>query len=443
MKKKSEKDDSVKNNARMPPQSPENSEIDFANLYPRTNEHLRQLQPGIMASDHVEVDSLQLRLPSIRQLYIDPKKLSDFTSDDLELSQFVGVIMSSYTACMNFAVARADAACRLAILSSKTKLGSISQMQRDYETALDTIAHLEAARTKYIEALDNCNLSIASSGNINMQEFTQLSKEFFKIVLASIETLNTKIPELYEISPADNQVQSPEAILAEMEGSFSVCLEQIQQNRKTTSRKEFGKADLSDLPLRLSQPTFIEAREAGTAISDGRDLRNWRAMEGMIAMLHCPQNARLQTRFEPSTLLLSWWGKSQGADLQTLQEELKRLDLEALVTFFVCLSWTIEEFQVTTSIDAIITAIGRGEDARRSSKERAKWRAKVWRWLALFDSLAVVGARPGIWREPRDGDDKRAKIEATELESHDALLKVMGYRQSEQICGQGYRCERR
>jgi hypothetical protein len=103
-----------------------------------------------------------------------------------------------------------------------------------------------------------------------------------------------------------------------------------------------------------------------------------------------------------------------------------------LVTYFVCLSWAIEEYQVTTSIDNIIEAIGRGKDARRSSKIRKQWRAKVWRWMLLFDSLAVIGARRGTWREPRDGDKKREKIDPAKLQSQDALLKIIGTRATEQ-----------
>jgi hypothetical protein len=185
-------------------------------------------------------------------------------------------------------------------------------------------------------------------------------------------------------------------------------------------------------PRALPQPTFYEARTGATAISDGRDLRDWNPIEGMMAMLHAPKDSIMQTRFEPCSLLLGWWGKPAGAELETLQCELQKLEFDALVTYFVCLSWAVEEYQVTASLDSIIEAIGRGTDARRSTKARQALRAKVWRWMLLFDSLAVIGARRGTWREPRDGDKKRAKMDADKLYSRDALLKIIGTRATEQ-----------
>ena len=51
------------------------------------------------------------------------------------------------------------------------------------------------------------------------------------------------------------------------------------------------------------------------AINDGTDLRNWREVDGALAMLHAttdPQGkiAPLQTRFDPSPALLEWWGRT-------------------------------------------------------------------------------------------------------------------------------------
>jgi hypothetical protein len=149
-------------------------------------------------------------------------------------------------------------------------------------------------------------------------------------------------------------------------------------------------------------------------------------------MLHAPKDAIMQTLFEPCALLLGWWGSSTDAEIEVLRNELQDLEFDALVTYFVCLSWAIEEYQVTTSLDNIIEAIGRGKDARRSTKARKEWRALVWRWMLLFDSLAVIGARPGTWREPRNGDSKREKIDPSKLHSKDALLKIIGTRENEQ-----------
>lgn len=184
-------------------------------------------------------------------------------------------------------------------------------------------------------------------------------------------------------------------------------------------------------PPHLPQPTFYEARSGATAVSDGRDLRDWNAIEGMIAMLHAPKGSDMQTRFEPCSLLLSWWGKPTGAELEILKHELQNLEFDALKTYFVCLSWAIGNHQVSTSLDSIIEAIGRGTDARRKG-QRAIWREKIWRWMLIFDSLSVIGARPGTWREPRDGDKKREKMDPDKLYSRDALLKIIGTRATEQ-----------
>lgn len=185
-------------------------------------------------------------------------------------------------------------------------------------------------------------------------------------------------------------------------------------------------------PKMLPHPTFYEARTGATAISDGRDLRDWGMIDGMAAMLHAPKDSTMQTRFEPCSMLLGWWGKPTGAELETLKCELQNLEFDALVTYFVCLSWAIKDDRVATSLDSIIEAIGRGTDARRSTKNRQELRAKVWRWMLLFDSLAVIGARPGTWREPRDGDKKRERTDPAKLYSRDALLKIIGTRATEQ-----------
>ena len=99
------------------------------------------------------------------------------------------------------------------------------------------------------------------------------------------------------------------------------------------------------------------------------------------------------------------------------------------MTYFVCLSWAIEEHQVTTSLDTIIDGIGRGTDARRSPKTRKELRARIWNWMLIFDSMAVIGMRPGIWKEPQERDDDKAreKIDPNKLMSRDPLLKIIGY----------------
>lgn len=198
---------------------------------------------------------------------------------------------------------------------------------------------------------------------------------------------------------------------------------------KAKEKKPAGRG----IPDRLPQRTFFEARAMATAISDGRDLRNWAAIQGVTAMLHDAKGSyKMQTRFEPGALLMGAWGITNNApEIEHLKNELQALELDALVTFHVCLSGALEKPELDTSIDGIIAAIGRDADARRSKENRALWRGKVWRWLCLFDSLAVFGARPGVWKEPRDAENKRARIEPQKLYSQDALLKIIGQRGTE------------
>lgn len=189
--------------------------------------------------------------------------------------------------------------------------------------------------------------------------------------------------------------------------------------------------------------TFIEARQFATALSDGPDLRNWKHLDGALAMLHAPKTARgketsLQTRFEPCPPLLGWWSKGGGAaEMSLLETELKNLEFDALLGFYTLLGAVLGSptLRVTVTVDDLIEGIGRGADARRSKAARQQWREKVWRWLLLFDSLAVIGARPGVWREPRDGESKRKRMDAEQLHSKDALLKIIG--QSGTIGDQG------
>lgn len=212
--------------------------------------------------------------------------------------------------------------------------------------------------------------------------------------------------------------------------TFGQLLEWVTDH---TSTKEIEKPKSRKLSKELRQYTFIEARSMATAISDGRDLQNWAPMTGALALLHTRLDKRgrqsgLQTRFEPGKMLLEQWGQSSAIQINNLQSELKSLEFDAIATFLVCLAGVLETGELDVSIDAIITAINRDTDARRSKATRELWRRKVWRWLLMFDSMVVIGARSGIWKEPRNGDNKRERIKADELHSTDALLKIIGHR---------------
>lgn len=198
----------------------------------------------------------------------------------------------------------------------------------------------------------------------------------------------------------------------------------------------FKKPDVhkpAPLPARLAQPTFMECRSAVHAISDARDGTNWGEVSGALALLHQPEKASHQVRFEPNQLMLTWWGKAP-ADVTPLRNELSKLEFDAAVTFNVALAGILQDSKArwTVSIDDIIKMIGRDTDARRSTKARQEWRHRVWRWLVIFDSWAVIGARPGKWKEPAPRGEKRALMPTEKLISRDPLLRIVGTREAEQ-----------
>lgn len=189
-----------------------------------------------------------------------------------------------------------------------------------------------------------------------------------------------------------------------------------------------------ELPSFLPHPTFMEARQFAGAISDGRDGRYWGEIPGALALLHCPPKSKLETRYEPGAMMLNWWGVP-SAQPQTLYDELARLDFDDVILFQVVLSAILHTEKArwsNISLDSIIKLIGRDTDARRSSETRQKWRNKVWRSLVLFNSMAVCGTRPGVWREPGAKSEKRVKMDAQTLYSRDPLIRIVGTRDTEQ-----------
>lgn len=187
------------------------------------------------------------------------------------------------------------------------------------------------------------------------------------------------------------------------------------------------------LPTALPYPTFAEAKAGTLAISDGRDGRDWRPIQGTIAALHATENAAHQVRFEPNDLLVAWWGKPL-TDQQTLWDELKEMDMDSVMLYQVTLANILfaPKARFTASLDELIRAIGREGEAKRSAASRTGWRSKVWRTLLLFDSLAVIGARSGTYREATSEGGKRAKMPAEKLVSRDPLFRIVGTRETEQ-----------
>jgi hypothetical protein len=186
------------------------------------------------------------------------------------------------------------------------------------------------------------------------------------------------------------------------------------------------------LPLSLAHPTFPEAKAGALAISDGRDWRDWHTVEGALALVHAPKSAAHQVRFEPNNILVSWWGKPP-ADAESLWEELKKMDMDSVMLYHVALANILfdPKARFTASLDEMIKAIGREGEAKRNIANRAEWRHKVWRTLLLFDSLAIIGARSGTWREPGSAGEKRDKMAAEKLISRDALFRIIGTQETQ------------
>lgn len=181
-----------------------------------------------------------------------------------------------------------------------------------------------------------------------------------------------------------------------------------------------------EVPKELAHPTFYEARQVTLALSDGRDGRNWKPIEGTLALLHKRPGAKVYVHFDPSKNLLKWWGRP--AEVQLMEEELENVTLDGVLLFSVALSWLLESRDVNTSIDGLIDAIGCNAERRRSRASRQELRENVWRWLLVLESFVVKGARPGTWKEPEVKGEKRRKIETERLTSDDPLLLIKGRR---------------
>jgi len=170
----------------------------------------------------------------------------------------------------------------------------------------------------------------------------------------------------------------------------------------------------------MRQWTFQEARALTIALADGPALRYWAELPAEIALRHAIPDQPLQTKFAPSSLLSNWWGAPATYD--GLRSELQDLGIPAVLLLHVGLGLALETAQVTIALDELVRAVGW---TPRSTAERASMRQTVWRWLLVFDSMTVVGKRPGYYKDPRTGTQ-------LELTSVDALIRITGQREATQ-----------
>ena len=180
------------------------------------------------------------------------------------------------------------------------------------------------------------------------------------------------------------------------------------------------------LPTDLPQHTFPEAKVAAMALADGPRLRRWLPVEGELALRHrVSEREPLQTKLRGAPLL-DWLGMPHT--LEGLQEELRQLGLPAVLLLHVCLGAALESASdkrlfVRHSIDEMVRAIGWQP---RSREERADARRKVWRWMAVFSALQVIGKRAGRYKDPDTGD-------AYDLTSRSELLHIAERLDAEQL----------
>lgn len=202
---------------------------------------------------------------------------------------------------------------------------------------------------------------------------------------------------------------------------------------EATFRRTFegvAKARRQKLPEVIPQQTAQEVRTLAVALSDGRALARWEEVIGEIALRHVIPDEPFQIKFSPGSALLGWTRGQLAED--TLRDELRGCDLDTVLMLYEVLGTAVAQFgrgessYVTLSLDDLISSLGWDKAARRSTEERNRLRLKVWNWLLVFDSMRVLGQRPGTYRDP-------GTKQTLELRSDDALIRIMGQRVSDDV----------
>ncbi|MEW6736273.1 MAG: hypothetical protein AB1489_33580, partial [Acidobacteriota bacterium] len=171
------------------------------------------------------------------------------------------------------------------------------------------------------------------------------------------------------------------------------------------------------------QQTFMEVRNIAIAITDGPRLRRWEEVAGEIALRHVIPGEPIQTKFIAG-LALKWLGLPPT--YESLRAELENFELATVLLLNVAIGTLLDRPQATVTIDELIRLIGWKP---RSRVERDKMRCKVWRWLLLFDSMLVMGRRPGRYKHNE---------KVIDLTSADPLITIVEESFTEQqtkLCG--------
>jgi hypothetical protein len=248
--------------------------------------------------------------------------------------------------------------------------------------------------------------------------------------------INTETPELFEeLQTLISEVRSNGVVEADIKYGLDKKLARrlkisppgaVDAPAEPPHRASRKQPSTTPLPTDLPQHTFPEAKVAAMALADGPRLRRWLPVEGELALRHrVSEREPLQTKLLGAPLL-DWLG--QAHTLEGLQDELRQLGLPAVLLLHVCLGAALESASdqrlfVRHSIDEMVRAIGWQP---RSREERAEARRKVWRWMAVFSALQVIGKRAGRYKDPDTGD-------AYDLTSRSELLHIAERLDAEQL----------
>lgn len=168
-------------------------------------------------------------------------------------------------------------------------------------------------------------------------------------------------------------------------------------------------------PVAVPQQTFVEARDVGIALADGRGLRNWTRLDGDLALRHQVTGSRLETKLVGASLVNLL---DLPPTMQALEDTVQSLGLRAVLLLHVCLALALEQQEVTVALDDLLLMIGWTPHSR---SERDTQRAALWQWLCVLDSLLVIGRRPGRYTD-------RITRQVLDLTSEDALIRITGRR---------------
>jgi hypothetical protein len=163
--------------------------------------------------------------------------------------------------------------------------------------------------------------------------------------------------------------------------------------------------------------TFPEIRSLLRSVFEAPLGRNWEDAEGEVALVHVSCGEFLQTKFSGAPML-QWWQFELSHSV--LREFLGLLEPDAALCLQVCLHMAVENDRVTVETNDLIRGVGWSP---RSTAERREMRRKIWTWLTCFANMAMIGARPGKFRDPNN------KKKILDLRSKDPLIAITGTRE--------------